>query len=158
MKRLVALIRKLVTEGLSPQKISWAVALGITLGIHPIYGPVTLIALGLAFLLRLNKALVLAACYAMAFIKPMLILPYLKLGEWLFRADPMPISLVQLSARFAAAPVGTLQEFAWSFLHAFVGWLVTVPLLLGGVYLVMMAVIRRREDSGAAAAAAAPAG
>ena len=137
------MMRRLLTEGLSPEKVSLAVALGIALGLNPIYGPVTLLSLVLAFLLRLNKPLVVAACYTMSLVKPVLIIPFLKFGEWIFQADPMPISLVELSDRFAASPLATLREFAWSFLHATAGWLVTAPVVMVAVYLVCLAVIRR---------------
>jgi uncharacterized protein (DUF2062 family)/2-polyprenyl-3-methyl-5-hydroxy-6-metoxy-1,4-benzoquinol methylase len=64
---LKASIRKvattLLTEGLDPASAAAAVFWGVFIGIVPIYGLQTLAALALAFLLRLNKPLTLAATF-----------------------------------------------------------------------------------------------
>lgn len=133
----------LLGKGRSPRSVSMAIAAGITLGIFPIYGPITLLCLMVAWLTRLNAPMMIAGLYTMTFVKPLLILPYLRLGEFLFRADPMPISLVELSRRFSESALGTLQEFGWSFAYATFGWLVTVPLLIAIFYSVSLALINR---------------
>lgn len=127
MGRIKETAYKLLRQGFTPERIAAGIALGLGMGIFPIYGPVTLLTLGLAAFLKLNPPLVVAGVYAMSFVKPVLIIPFLKLGEWIFRADPMPISLKELSLRFADSPLPTLQEFAWSFVHAVAGWMVVAP-------------------------------
>lgn len=146
MKKLLELLKRLLHEGLSPEKASLAAALGISFGLCPLIGPVTLMLLGLAFILRLNKPLVIAAGYSMSFVKPVLIIPFLKLGEWIFRADPLTISVEELAKQFSEAPMATLREFAWSFAHATVGWLAVTPLLMGGIYLASMSLIRKWHE------------
>jgi uncharacterized protein (DUF2062 family) len=61
----------LLTEGLSPASAAAAIFWGIFIGILPIYGLQTLAAIGVAYLLRLNKPLTLAA----TFINNPLLLP-----------------------------------------------------------------------------------
>ena len=133
-------------RGLSPQCIARAVALGIVLGVFPIYGPVSLICLGLAFLLRLNITLLFVGTWVMTFVKPVLILPFLRLGEFLFSAEPMPISIQELWIRFSENALGTLVEFSWSFLHATVGWLVVAPLVFIAAYPLVLALALRWRD------------
>lgn len=140
-KKLKSVILDFLSKGLSPRKISIGVALGICMGIFPIYGPITVICFGLAWILRLNAPLVVAGCYSMTFVKPVLILPFLKLGEWIFRADPMGISLTELTRQFFDAPFATLQEFAWSFLHAIVGWLSVLLLLMPVIYFITLRIV-----------------
>lgn len=82
-----------------------------------------------AFVFRLNQPVVLAANFSTAPLKVALIYPFLRLGEWIFRAEPLSLSLVELTERFVADWLGMLVEFSWSFLHAFVGWLICVPLI-----------------------------
>lgn len=119
---------------MEPRSVALALGLGITMGIFPIYGPTTLFVILLAWVFHLNKPLMVACCYSTGLLKPLLIIPFLKLGEFIFQAEPMPISLIELTERFSTAPLSTLHEFSWSFLHAFVGWLVVAPFLVAVLY------------------------
>ena len=103
---------------LRPSGIAGAISFGIVMGVFPIYGPVSLLCLALAALFRLNLPTAFAAYYSMTFTKPILIIPFLRIGEFLFQADPMPLSLAQLTTRFVSDTLGTLSEFGWSFVHA----------------------------------------
>ena len=134
MKKLKKTILKYLKAGLSYSQVSWAMTLGVTLGLFPIYGLSSFMCLGLAWATRLNAPIMLAATYSMSFVKPLLIIPFLKLGEWLFQAEPMRIGLAALMQRFAESPWATLAEFGWSFVHALSGWLVVIPLLLPVLY------------------------
>lgn len=130
-------------QGLSPASVAVAIAVGAVFGVFPIYGPVSLLCLAVVWLAHLNAPTTFAAYYSMALMKPLLIIPFLRLGEWLFRAEPMSISLVELTRRFGEDAMGTLKTFGWSFLHAAVGWLVVAPFLLGAIYLISRASIHR---------------
>ncbi len=106
-----------------------AIGMALTVGVFPIMGfatPVNTLA-GLVF--RLNQPVVQAANFSTAPLKLALIYPFLRLGEWIFGAEPLSLSLIELTERFAADWLGMLREFGWSFLHATVGWLICVPLL-----------------------------
>ena len=141
MKKLKQIIREYLAKGLSQKRIAVAIAVGLSLGIFPIYGPMSLLCIGLGWATGLNAPILLAGVYAMTFAKPLLILPFLKIGEWVFQADPMGVSLVELTRRFSMSPGGTLAEFAWSFVHAMVGWLVTLPLLLPFLYFTSLSLV-----------------
>ena len=134
MSRIKQVVLECLRSGLSPHKVAIALAVGICVGIFPIYGPFTLVCVALVWLGRLNAPIVFAGYYGMTFVKPLLIIPFLKLGEWVFQAEPMTISLTELARRFAVDAMGTLAEFGWSFIHATVGWLVTLPLLVLFLY------------------------
>ncbi|MFT5122586.1 MAG: hypothetical protein ACI9TH_000298 [Kiritimatiellia bacterium] len=136
-RKLKELALKLLKDGLSPGKIALGIAVGIAIGNFPLYGPSTIMCLLAIALFRLNTPLVLAGHYSMTFVKPFLILPFLRIGEFVFRAEPLPLDLVALTRQFKADAWGTLQEFGWSFLHAVVGWCVMLPLMVGGIYLVV---------------------
>ena len=127
--RLKSTLGKQLTQGLGVRACQRAIGMALTVGVFPIMGfatPVNTLA-GLVF--RLNQPVVQAANFSTAPLKLALIYPFLRLGEWVFRAEPLTLSLIELTERFAADWLGMLQEFGWSFLHAAVGWLVCVPLL-----------------------------
>lgn len=110
MRRLQKLILKFIQQGLHPGKASLAVATGLTMGIFPILGPVSLFCLLLCGITRLNAPIVLGGVYAMTLIQPVLIIPFLRFGEYIFWADPMPISLVELTRRFSLDAGGALYD------------------------------------------------
>lgn len=132
-----------MSKGLTPPRIASAVSAGIIVGIFPIYGPISLGCVGLALLLRLNLPLVLAGYYSMVLIKPLLILPFLRVGESIFHAEPMSVSLTELTRRFGTDALGTLSEFGWSFIHAAAGWMIATPVLFLLMYPVTLILARR---------------
>jgi len=143
MKRIKQTAFKFLRSGLRPSGIAAAISLGIVMGVFPIYGPISVLCLALAALFRLNLPIAFAAYYSMTFTKPILIIPFLRMGEFLFQADPMPMSLAQLTTRFVSDARGTLSEFGWSFVHAMAGWLFVAPFLIGLLYPVTLVLANR---------------
>jgi len=135
-------------QGWSLREVCWSTAWGVTVGIFPIYG-VTTAALGLMGVVwKLNHAVMQAFNYLVSPLKFALILPYIRLGEWMFReTDPFSLSVPEFARRFRDAPMETLGEFAMTFVHAISGWAVTLPIWLVAVYGVMYLVIRAGEST-----------
>lgn len=77
-------------------------------------------------------------------LKLALIIPFLRLGEWLFAAEPFALSLTEFSSIFFDDWVATMREFAWTFAHAIVGWLMASPLIYLIIYFVAKAILSRR--------------
>jgi len=86
-----------------------------------------------ALSLRLNQPIIQVVNWMMGPLKLLLIIPFLRLGEWLFAAEPFSLSLTEFSRIFFNDWWGTTQEFAWTFVHAISGWLVVAP----GIYLIV---------------------
>ena len=141
--RLQRLIRAQLVQGLSERDCSRAVATGLTVGVFPILGFSTLINTGVAQWARLNQPIVHAFNWVCGPLKLALIFPFLRLGESLFGAEPFRLSLAEFSRRFYAESWATTVEFAWTFVHAIVGWLVCVPLLYGLLYFLAATCLRR---------------
>jgi uncharacterized protein (DUF2062 family)/2-polyprenyl-3-methyl-5-hydroxy-6-metoxy-1,4-benzoquinol methylase len=119
----------LLTEGLAPGPAATAVFWGVFIGVVPIYGLQTLAALGLAFLFRLNKPLILAATFINnPFFLPFLIGGSLEMGSFLRTGK---WQAWQLSA-FSAAQLKS-EALSWV-----LGSLV-VGVLVGGVCAAMTA-------------------
>jgi hypothetical protein len=150
MKSLFSKLKETVfgalRQGWSADAICWSAAWGWTVGVFPIYG-VTTVALGaLGHLWKLNHSILQAFNYLVSPLKVALILPYVRLGEWMFRTEqPFVLSLSEFTLRFKAAPSATLQEFGMTFVHAICGWVVTVPLWMLVVFWGMRSGLRLRE-------------
>lgn len=130
-------------QGWSADAVCWSGAWGLSIGLFPIYG-VTTATLGIIGLIwKLNHAIMQAFNYLASPLKFLLIIPYIRLGEWLFRTDtPFALSIPEFTGRFKQAPLETLGEFAMTFVHAICGWLVTVPFWMALTYFTLYTLIR----------------
>ncbi|HVU47704.1 MAG TPA: DUF2062 domain-containing protein [Terracidiphilus sp.] len=71
-------------QGISPQRLAITLALGFAIGCLPVVGIPTLLCAGLALALRLNLPAIQAANYVAMPLQLALIVPFVRLGGWLF--------------------------------------------------------------------------
>lgn len=154
LRSAVQLLRCQLTQGLSPERASFAVGFGLHIGVFPILGFSTMLCVVTAAVLRLNQPLVLAMNFAMSIPKWLLMIPFLRLGEIIMGADAFPLNLVELTASFTNAPWRTLMEFGGVFFHAFLGWVVVLPLSVFLARAILPVVIRRAASLRAARSSA----
>ena len=124
-----------MTEQLEPVRAGFAVALGITLGIIPIYGLQSVVALALATLFRLNRPLTLAATFINnPPFQPLLLIGSLQLGHL-----AMDGTWVSLSPReLLATGVGT------HVIALFIGSVILSAAIGGPAGLATYVILRRR--------------
>lgn len=133
-------------QGWSPDAVAWSVAWGFTWAVFPIYGVTTITLVLVGYIWKLNHPIMISLVYLLGPLKLLMIIPYIRLGEFLFRTDtPFSLSIPEFTLKFKDAPWQTLSDFAATFLHAIVGWAVTVPFLLGGAYVVSRMLLRTGE-------------
>ena len=84
----------------------------------------------------LPVAVNLAGLYAQLLgpLQLVLILAYVRAGEFIWRADPMPLSVTTLVSSFRADPWPFLQRFGLTGVHAATAWLLSVPLIVATLY------------------------
>jgi hypothetical protein len=75
-------------QGASPRRLAFTLALGFAVGCIPVVGIPTLVCAALALMLRLNLPAIQAANYAVMPLQLMLIVPFVRLGGWLFAFGP----------------------------------------------------------------------
>lgn len=157
-RRIVAPLAGQLTQGLAPGRLALALAIGGVLAVNPFLGTTTLGCLALGALLRLNQpALQIANLIAVPF-QLVLIVPWVRAGEWLYGAAPMPVNPAVLVAEFAAGPGRFVERFGLTGLHAASAWLLAAP-LLGAVFFfalrpALRALERRLPPRGRVASAA----
>lgn len=84
IKRLRGWMHDILRQHLTPESVGLAVAIGIFLGCLPFYGVHILMCIGVARAMKLNQALVYAACnISNPFFAPFLISFEILLGDWL---------------------------------------------------------------------------
>lgn len=128
-RRVVAPIAGQLTQGATPSRLALALAVGGVIAVNPFLGSTTLGCLVAGILFRLNLPVLQIANVLGAPFQLVLIVPWVRFGEWLYRAEPMPVSPMLLAEEFNAGPWRFLQEFGMTGLHAATAWLLAaVPL------------------------------
>ena len=103
-QRVLIPIRRLLTQGVTAEKITLSLALGMTISICPLLGLPTVLCTVAAFGLRLNLGLLQAVNYLGTAPQWALIIPFLRMGEYLFGAPHLPISIPEPSRYCCAKP------------------------------------------------------
>jgi uncharacterized protein (DUF2062 family) len=127
-RKILEPLLALLKQGMSPSRLALCVALGIVIGNIPILGVSTLICAAIALLFRLNLPAIQIVQAAMAPPQILLIIPFVRLGEWILRLPPQPVSVKEALA-LTAQGVGYAIVTLWnSLLHAGLAWTLVAPL------------------------------
>ncbi|MDH4261770.1 MAG: DUF2062 domain-containing protein [Spirochaetia bacterium] len=121
------IIMSLLLQGISPQKIALALAMGVMAGSFPLIGTHTFIGIGLAFIFGLNQVAVYLGVWLSIPVYILILLPSLRVGEFLFKAQPMEIDnfLSGLKIMFNSTNdfFSVWSQYGNSILHLVVGWI-----------------------------------
>ena len=113
----------------SAERFGQSAGMGLTLGIFPIMGCSTALCGVLGIMFRLNQGIVHLVTQLTFGLKLILIIPFIRLGEWLFSAPPFTLSIAEFSALFESEGFVVVRQFAATFMHAIAGWMITAPIL-----------------------------
>ena len=136
---LLALLR----QGISPRRLALCVAIGIVVGNVPILGISTILCGALALAFRLNLPAMQLVQAAMAPSQILLIIPFVRLGEWLVRAPAQPLSIkagMTLIAQGVGHAVVVLRD---AILHAGLAWILVAPPAVFLFYRLLTPVLER---------------
>jgi uncharacterized protein (DUF2062 family) len=138
--RVLTAIRSSLRQGLTPEGVALSLAVGAAVGLFPLPGTTTLLGLALGSALRLNPALLQVANWLVYPLQLALVLPLVRLGEWLAGAPGVTPAAGQAD-RVLASVVG-------AGLHGVLGWVAVAPLAALLVYVLALPLLRglaRRE-------------
>lgn len=142
-RRLVRPLLDLLRQGVTPEKLALSIALGAVLGVFPALGCTTGLCALLALVLRLNLPAIQMVNYFMYPAQIALLVPFFRLGEKLFRAPHLPLSVAQiylLAHRDLWGAIRFLWTTTW---HAVAAWALVAPLAAALLYLIVVPVLRR---------------
>jgi uncharacterized protein (DUF2062 family) len=142
-KRLVRPILQLLTQGITPEKITLSLAFGIMLGVFPVLGTTSLLCLIAALLFRLNLAavqLVNILVYPLWFA---LLIPFVRVGERLFAVPPLAMTGSQMLALAHADFLHSISVLWLTALRAAAAWLLVGPPGIIVLYLILVPMVRR---------------
>ncbi len=142
-RKLVRPLLDLLRQGVTPEKIALSVALGVVLGVFPALGWTTALCAIAAFALRLNLPAIQVVNYFMYPVQPALLLPFFRLGEKLFGAKHLPLSITQIFDLIHASVWSAIKLLWTTTWHAIVVWGLLAPLVIGMIYFVLTPLLRR---------------
>jgi uncharacterized protein (DUF2062 family) len=140
---LIGPLLELLKQGATPEKLALSIALGAVFGIFPALGWTTALCALAALFWRLNLPAIQIVNYFMYPLQIALLPPFFRLGEKLFRARHLPISVRQIYAMAHANLWGSVK-FLWSTTwHAMIVWALVAPFLTILFYAILAPLFRR---------------
>lgn len=134
---------ELLRQGVTPEKLALSLALGAVLGVFPALGCTTALCALAAVVWGLNLPAIQLVNYFMYPVQIAVLIPFFRLGEKLFHAAHLPLSVTQIYA-IAHANLWGAIKFLWETTwHAIVVWTILAPLATAGIYGMLVPVLRR---------------
>jgi uncharacterized protein (DUF2062 family) len=130
-------------QGTSPEKLSWSVSLGVTLGIFPIMGSTSLVCLIIGHLFRLNQPILHLFKTFTYPLQLALILVYIRLGQMLNGVPLIKFSIPQLLTRFKDDPTQFASDFGMAALHGIEAWAISAIFLIPAIYFISLPILKK---------------
>ncbi len=142
-KKTQALFRTYLTQGLTPHKISLAVAIGVSMAIIPFLGVNTALLALIAFSLRLNLALIQSVNLVLWPLQIALFIPFVKLGTFIFKNNYIPLSFEQFYLMCKTDFLKTLL-YSWrTIVQALGAWIIVVTPVAVILYFILTNLLKR---------------
>ena len=140
-RRLVRPIVELLTQGITPEKIALSIAFAVVLGVFPALGWTTLLCFAAAVWLKLNVPAMQLVNYLMYPAQLALLVPFIRAGEWLFRAPKLAISLQRILGMVNANVWHAITSLWVATMHAIMVWALLAPVAVWGIYRLLKPVV-----------------
>ena len=142
-RKLVRPVLELLKQGVTPEKIALSLALGAALGVFPALGWTTGLCAIAALALRLNLPAIQIVNYFMYPAQIALLIPFFRMGEKLFRAPHLPISVPEMYAMIRVSMWGAIKVLWTTTWHAIVVWMLIAPVFVALAYGILAPLLRR---------------
>ena len=147
--KAAGLFLKLLKQGASPERLALSAALGVSLGIFPVFGVTSFLCIIAALILRLNQAAILAVNFVVYPLWIIMLVPFFKIGKYVFNARRIPFaSPDEIIAMFKSDGFHFFQTFGAAVFHASVAWLIISPVIGAAIYFAVLPVLRKHLHSG----------
>lgn len=130
-------------QGATPEAVAAAVAVSFAIAIVPVIGVTTLGCLLAGRVFRLNHVVMQVINHASYPLQLLLLVPFVRLGETLTGAEPIPLSPAALVDEFGRSFGGFVAKFGMAYVHGLVGWVVTAVPACWLLHFLLRAAFRR---------------
>lgn len=123
--------------GVTPRRLAWSIAVGVAIGINPLLGSTTVLALAVASLFRLNLIASQLGNHIVYPLELALFPAFISIGIVVFHTPPLPLDRHALFAAIKDHPWDTTRLlWRWE-LHALIIWAVFAAFLIPLLALVL---------------------
>ena len=133
-RRILEPLLALLRQGVSAERLALCVAIGVVVGNIPILGISTILCAAIALAFRLNLPAIQLVQAAMAPTQILLIIPFVRLGEWILRVPPQPLSIKEALALLARGAGHAIVVLWDAILHAGLAWIMVAPVAVYLLY------------------------
>jgi uncharacterized protein (DUF2062 family) len=148
-RRLVDPLLALLQQGISPDRLALCVAIGAVIGNIPILGVSTIVCALVAVVFRLNLPAIQLVQAAMAPTQVLLIIPFVRAGEWLMGAPRQAVSIQAGLALMRQGVWHAVSVLRDAIIHAGFAWLLVAPFAMLLIYRLLIPVFTRATALGA---------
>jgi uncharacterized protein (DUF2062 family) len=142
-RRLVEPLLALLRQGITPSSLALCVSIGVVVGNIPILGVSTILCTVIALAFRLNLPAMQLAQAAMAPTQILLIIPFVRLGEWIARAPRRALSIKE--------GLDLMKQGVWhavivlwdAIVHAGIAWILVAPIATYVLYRILTPIFTR---------------
>jgi len=142
-RRVIGPIVALLTQGITPEKVALSLACGIVLGVFPVLGSTTILCAAAALIFQLNLPAIQLVNWLIYPLQLVFLVPFIRLGETLFRAAPLRMSLAQMLTMAHASLPHAIATLWLAGVHAVSAWLMIGPPAILLLYLLLSRVLRQ---------------
>jgi uncharacterized protein (DUF2062 family) len=142
-RRLGDPVRALLTQGVTPDKLAATFAAGTAASLFPFLGFTTTLNIAIGLWFRMNQPLLQIINYLLTPLHLLMILVYVRLGEWIWVSDDEHFSVTDMLRSFHELSfMDFLRKFGWAGIHAFTAWALTAPILVAVIYFSLRPMMR----------------
>jgi uncharacterized protein (DUF2062 family) len=139
MKKIINKSKALFKQGLTPKQLCKSVIVSGLISTIPILGLSTFMITTVSLKWKLNLPLMLAISYLMWPIQILMIIPFMKIGQFIFSVPGKHHSVEEIISSFQESFFKTVTNLSFELLCGFGGWLLTaVPVAIGIYYLTLL--------------------
>jgi uncharacterized protein (DUF2062 family) len=142
-RRLVDPLVVLLRQGMSPRRLALCTAIAIVVGNIPFLGVSSILCTLIAVIFRLNLPAIQLVQAAMAPTQVMLLIPFVRLGEWMLRAPPQAVSIKATTALVSSGVWHAIVVLKEAIFHAIFAWGVLAPFCIYLFYRLLTPVFER---------------
>lgn len=145
-RKIITPILTLLKQGVTPEKISLSIALGGTIGVFPVIGSTSILCGIMGVSLRLNMVAIQVVNYAVYPLQLLLLVPFVRLGEYVLGSDPFPISPTAILEMLKLGILETIRYFWDATMHGILGWsIIFVPSAIVA-YFIFLPILRKTAE------------
>ena len=145
-RKVIGALVDQLTRGVTADRLAVTLSVATTTAIFPLLGATTALTLGAGLVFRVNQVVLHIVNQLLAPVQLLLILVYVRAGEWIWRAPSDHFSVADVVRTFHENGwAAFLGRFGWAGVHAVTAWAASAPVVMLGIYLLTRTPLARME-------------